>query len=410
MSLVKIFKAAVLQIFFWLVSPQVTWVVFEPWLRLLGFHRTREWNPACVRNILVIRVDEIGDVVLTTPFLRELRRNFPNAWLTLVVKPSVLNLVELCPYVNQILTYEWNTPGRLWLLKRHVRALGLAWRHLWPRRFDVAVIPRLGEDSYHAKILAYLSGACWRVAYAEGSFHTIPRNPGLDMLMTHPVLDHNPNHSVQKHLDILRFLGLPVHDDALELWTNEADEAMVQRICQDIDVAKAIVVLCPVAGKPVKCWPAERFVAIGQWLQQEFSVFLVLVGGCAERTLGEGLHKQLGSQCLDLIGKVTLRQLTAIFRRCRLFIGNDTGPMHVAAAVQLPVVEIAHHPQDGDVLHLSSPSRFGPYKVPHIVVRPQHALPPCEKACKSPQPHCILQVEVDHVKHAVRELMSRSKE
>src|SRR5215470_11631701 len=96
----------------WPVSPQVICWLGEPFFRLLSLRRGEgEVDLSQVNRVLIARLDEIGDVILTSAFLREFRRLLPAAWITLVVKPAVYNLVELCPYVNEVLTYDGKTDG-----------------------------------------------------------------------------------------------------------------------------------------------------------------------------------------------------------------------------------------------------------------------------------------------------------
>ena len=98
------------------------------------------------KHVLLVHLAEIGDVIMATPFLREMRRNLPNAWITLIVQPTVYNLLELCPYVNEIMTHDWNTLEPFKNLQRRGRAIRLALRHLIRRRFDLAIVPRWDRD------------------------------------------------------------------------------------------------------------------------------------------------------------------------------------------------------------------------------------------------------------------------
>src|SRR5512141_888224 len=117
--------------------------------------------------MLVVRLDEIGDVVLMSAFLRELRRNASDASITLVVKPGTRELVERCPYVNEVLPFDWGASGRMATLRLRARAAAMARKELWPRRFDLALHPRWDADYYQASFLTYFSGAATRVGYSE---------------------------------------------------------------------------------------------------------------------------------------------------------------------------------------------------------------------------------------------------
>ncbi len=390
-----------------LMSPQVAALFGEPFFYLKGMrHNGRKIDLSQVTRVLVVRLDEIGDVVMTTPLLRELRRNFPEAWITLVVKPEVHNLMELCPYVNEVLTYDWRVKGRFGLLGRHVRALRLAWSHLWQRRFDLAILPRLDADHYHGTFVAYFSGAQWRVGYSEHVIdHKRIANNGFDRLLTHPLHCNNLKHEVEHNLDVIRWLGGYVEEDQLELWLSQDDEDFAGQylIGREVKSDDMLVGLAPGAQAPKRVWPADRFAELGLWLQQRYGAILLVVGGPGEEPLGEGLERRLGPKAVNAVGRTTLRQTAALLKRCRFFVGNDTGPMHMAAALGVPVVELSCHPKSGSPWSANSPSRFGPWGGRHKVLQPETPCPPCTKECVADHAHCILGITVEQVEQAVVE-------
>jgi heptosyltransferase-2 len=107
---------------------------------------------------------------------------------------------------------------------------------------------------------------------------------------------------------------------------------------------------------------------------------------------------------LNLAGRLTLRQTAALLGRCAIFVGNDSGPMHLAVTQGTAVIEVSCHPVDGPVDHANSPARFGPWQVESRVVRPAHHRAPCHSGCRVRWPHCILGVAVGDVERAVGEL------
>ena len=225
----------------YLVSPQASLLIGEPFFRLMMLRKENVAGFHNLNRILVIRLDEIGDVVLISPFLRELRRNLPYAWITLIVNPAVYNLVELCPYVNEVLTYDWNTQGRFWQVKRHWRALELAKKHMWKRRFDLAIIPRFDVDYYHATFLTYFSGASSRIGYSENiNEHKKIFNAGYDRLLTHAMTDNALKHEVEHNLDVISYLGGITKEKRLEIWTNSEDEKLSEGVLKTHRVSQKI--------------------------------------------------------------------------------------------------------------------------------------------------------------------------
>ncbi len=361
-----------------------------------------------IKRVLVLRLDEIGDVVMTTPFLRELRRNMPRAWITLVVKPAVHNLVELCPYVNEVLIYDWEEQSSLPELQRYFRALRLVWRYLWPRRFDLALLPRWDFDRYHATHIMYLSGSCRRVGYSE-NVNPLKKqlNEGFDRLLTNSLHDSSTKHEAEHNLDVIRFLGGKVENDRLELWVGREDEAFVEGVLRNhkINSRDLLVGFGPGAGAPKRQWPVDLYVRLGLWLENQYRVRLVIIGGPEEKPLGNELERKLGSSVLNAVGKTTLRQAAALLKRTSLYVGSDAGPMHIAAAVGVPVVELSCHPKSGSPHSANSPVRFRPLGKINRVVQPEVAAPDCSEECVADLPHCILGITLEEVKQEVAETM-----
>lgn len=379
----------------------------EPFFWLVRMrHRRQERNVSSFGQVLIVRLDEIGDVVMTTPFLRELRRNLPTAHITLVVKPAIYNLVELCPYVNTILTYDWSwsLPGPLNHLQRTARALQLARKDLWILHLDLAVVPRWEADYYHAGFLAYFSGASRRLSYSA-NVTDVKRdvNRGFDHLFTDVLYDNTAKHEVEHNLDVIRALGCMVHDDRLELWLSPEDGVTAEEFLTSHAVHHdSFLIACGAgAGAPKRVWPLANFIELVQWLQKEYDAYTVVVGGPGDELLGQELHRQTGDRTINLAGRLTLRQTGAALKRCHLYVGNDAGPMHIAAAVGLSVVEISCHPRSGSPLHYNSPKRFGPWGVPHTILQPDKALDPCSDGCNAAEAHCICGITVEQVKQAI---------
>jgi heptosyltransferase-2 len=360
-----------------------------------------------IERVLVVRLDEIGDVVLTTPFLRELRANLPNASITLLVKPDIRNLVELCPYVSEVITYQ-PPASKYW---RSIQATSLAKRlarsHFLAKEFDIAIVPRWDADSYYASMVSYLSGAKSRVTYSEHVAQEKRRsNVGLDRLFTHVLNLAEQKHEVERNLDLIHFLRGDVGDDQLEVWIGEKDEVFADEFLKAHGVGPndCVVAMAIGARYPRRVWPLGRYVELGSWFKRSFDGFIVVVGNEDEQHLGEEMSRVLGKRVINSAGKTTLRQATALLKRSSLFVGNDTGPMHLAAAVNCPVIEISCHPEGGSTGHPNSPTRFGPWGVPHAILQPRSSLDSCFNACDSDRAHCINGVTVSRVAEAFSKL------
>jgi lipopolysaccharide heptosyltransferase II len=395
----------------WLMSPQATRLIGEPLFWLMGRRRNgSEIVLSQVKRVLVVRLDEIGDVVMTTPLLRELRRNLPDAWIALVVQPAAHNLVATCPYVNQVLTFDWRVEGRLANLRSHGRALRLARRRLWRSRFDLGILPRWDADHCHGTFLLYVSGARWRMGYSERDNARKKRlNAGFDRLLTHALEDATLKHEVERNLHVLRALGGKVRDDPLELWLDEEDEAFAREVLEhhDVGLAELIVGFGPSGGhSPLKQWPPARFAELGRWLQAKYGARIMVFGGPGEEPLGREIGQGLDFPPIDMVGRTTLRQSAALLSRCHVFIANDTGLMHVAAATGIPVVAL---------FGSSCPHRFSPWGKDGTVLWSRLPCSPCFqeghayccRTCVFDQPRCMVDLAVEQVESAVERYLPR---
>ncbi len=394
----------------WLGSPAFARAIAGPVLFARN-HRTLgpEVSIRGARSILVVRMDAIGDLVLMSSFLRELRRSNAVAWITLAVDSRFANLVELCPYVDEVVGFDPRADCTFRALALHRRAIALCRSCLWNRRFDLALIPRWDVDAYHASFLAYFSGASTRLAYSEEvSSRKQFFNRAYDTLFTHVLDGDMPKHEVEHNLDFLRSAGAEVCEDRLELWLAEEDRLAALRALrkQGVTPQDFVIAIAPGAGAAKRLWPMDRFAALGRFLIEEFDARIVIAGGPEDRDRGSHLCEELGSAAINLAGALTLRETAAVFERAHLAVTNDSGPMHLAAAAGIPVAAISCHPAGGDPGHANSPARFSPWTSRQWVLQPGVPLAPCASACESPEAHCILGVPVEAVCEAAKMLVS----
>ena len=395
----------------WMYAPGMVYAVGEALFGMSGRRKApgpRDLSDA--RRILVLRLDGIGDVVLTSPFLRQLRKATPRAKITLLVQPFVRNLMEQCPYVDEVLVFDPRAPRFCRPLWQHWRALNLAFHELLPRHFDLAIHPRWDTDRSHATFLAYFSGAPRRAGCSEAvrGLQGQQENKGWDRLLTDVLQDVGAKHEVEHNAAMLRFLGAVGGERTLEVWLSDADRSAAAAKWRYHGVRQddVVVVLGLGAGERKRMWPLDRFLETAAWMQREYGAVILLAGGADESSIAEDFTRSISAKVVNAAGCTTLRETAALFERATLYIGNDTGAMHMAAAVGAKVVEISCHPQDGAAAHANSPVRFGPLGVPHRIVRPGLASFPCVESCQATEPHCILGVDVTAVKQAVQELLA----
>jgi heptosyltransferase-2 len=338
-----------------------------------------------IKRILVRGPNWLGDAVMCEPALRGLRRLFPDAQITLLVKPAVADLFADHPALMRVLTYD--TKGRhagllgKWALARQLRRQG----------FDLAV---LFQNAFEAAFLTFLAGVPRRYGYATD---------GRSLLLSDPVVVPDQRtlvHQVRYYWDLLKPLGLTGDPPAPELIVLPEDEqAMVGRFAQGGLTATDIVVGINPGSTygSAKRWLPERFVEVTERLCRAIcespgqQVSVVIFGAKGEERLGQEIAARLSSRSLVLSGATTIRELMAGVKRCSLFLTNDTGPMHIASAFQVPIVAI-FGPTDW-----RTTSPFG--GAPAIVRQPVDCAPCLLREC--PIDHrCMTRVTVDQVYEA----------
>ena len=188
--------------------------------------------------ILVLRAEAIGDMVVTTPFLRELRRNYPKHHITLVCSPAVYNLVELCPYVDEILTYRKQFSRHKYITNLK-QAFSFARKYLQQRNYEMAIVPAYASpDAYAEAWMAYFAGIRKRIGYAEQTDaykHEYYRG-SIDIYFTHLLYPHEIVHEAEASLNILRYLQCEVKDEALEVWTDAEDKKFAAELFHSLGV------------------------------------------------------------------------------------------------------------------------------------------------------------------------------
>jgi heptosyltransferase-2 len=338
-----------------------------------------------IKRILVRGPNWLGDAVMCEPALRGLRRLFPDAQIALLVKPAVADLFAGHPALTRVLTYDTN--GRhaglsgKWALAGQLRRQG----------FDLAV---LFQNAFEAAFLTFLAGVPRRYGYATD---------GRSLLLSDPVAAPDPHtlvHQVRYYWDLLKPLGLTGDPPAPELVVfPEEEQAMAGRFAQGGLTASDVVVGINPGSTygGAKRWLPERFAEVTERLcgtireSREQQVSVVIFGAKGEERLGQEIAASLSSRSLVLSGATTIRELMAAVKRCAVLLTNDTGPMHIASAFQVPVVAI-FGPTDWRTT--------SPFGSAHAIVRQPVDCAPCLlREC--PIDHrCMTRVTVEQVYEA----------
>ncbi len=373
--------------------PRITYLVAEPIFFIFGKRLFKKNKP---KHILVIRLDFIGDMVLTSSFLRELRKNHPEGVISLVVNSEAYPLVEHCPYVDHV--YPVPFPGSK-MIRRNITALFRLFRtHLWNQTIDLAFFFGSGWHFYYAAFTAYLSGAKTRIGTSgKEDLENLYANTHLDCLFSPITTGDILMHESDRNLELIRRLGGKIENHKTEVWLANLDfkDAKEILLSHGVRLDEPIVILAPGARTPKKMLSVSKFKKIANSVINRRQGQVVVVGQRGEEPLGFELTE--GSSAVNLIGKTTLRQLAALVSFCSLYIGNDSAAAHLAAAVEIPAIVIYCHPKTGALNHLNSPAKFRPLNYDSVIIQPEFSKLPCRDACEADHAHCIEEVNLDEI-------------
>jgi heptosyltransferase-2 len=320
-------------------------------------------------------------------------------------------IARACPYVDELIVFPTKRrPPPFDQVRTYLDARQFARTRLKARRFDCALIPRADIDNAGALAMAYHADVPCRIGFSQSSYPLkAVKNRGYDRFLTHVFEPGEALHEVIRTLDLAGELCADVRDTRLELWPSEEDEARADDLLAQFgQPGRLLIALAPGAGIERRQWPTARFAELAVLLVETMGAQIVIVGGPTDEPLARAILSQAGKasgQILNLAGRTSLGATAAVLRRCALFVGNDSGPMHMAAAMRTPCVEISCHPAAGNPVGANSPLRFSPWRVPSRVLQPASAIAPCSSECAMSHAHCITAVTVDAVLDAARDLL-----
>jgi heptosyltransferase-1 len=353
---------------------------------------------AVLERILIVRLSAMGDVIHTVPALQALREAFPQAMIGWLIEERWAELLcasgtRQCgprsaqrPLVDWVHTVNLRGWKKSFFTVHTLQQIVRVWNDVRETKYEIAVDLQGGIRS---AVLASWSGAPAIWGAAE------PRESPASLWYTHPVITRGA-HVVEQNLSIAEAIaGRRIRRPQAQFPHDPQAEERVQQLLKEAAI-REFAILNPGAGWGAKRWPAERYGSVASVLH-DFGICSIVNYGPDEEELARAAETASLGAATPL--KCSISELIALTRRARLFIGGDTGPMHLAAALQVPVVAI-FGPTD--------PARNGPYCTRNVVLR---SLSSRTTHARLPQPdESLLEIEVDAVVAAARRLLNESAE
>jgi len=359
-----------------------------------GWQRLRRVNLAETepRRILVLQLDEIGDVLLSTPALACLRQAFPQAQIDVVVRPGGQAVLRETPDIDKLIPVDVprlsaNSGGfsqDLAIARKAAAAIKKVAGHPYDLGIDLRADLRTIYILYRLNIPVRVSQAI-----RSGGFWLTNIAPYVGL-----------EHEAKRKLGIVKFVrpcpGNEKHKLRFHLTTK--DEKRAGLILQENGITRdePYAVMHIFAGWQPKEWPQERFAELAKYLLEKYQLRTVIIG--TEKESARIDNSDLNREgVINLAGQTSLAETAAIIKKARVFIGNDSGPMHIAAAVQAPVVALFGQ---------NTPKRYGPWQTESKVLYHQVECSPCPQTDCKRQPSCLELITVDEVKSAVDQLLN----
>ena len=352
--------------------------------------------PGKARRIIIRGTNWVGDAIMSIPAMKEIRRLYPGAHISLLVRPWVRDVYAAADFVDEVIEFDKQTrhegPAGLWHLSRDLRK----------GRFDMAI---LLQNAFEAAFLAWLAGIPIRVGYAR-DFRSL--------LLTHPCkinAEVMKVHQIYYYLEILSQVGLlgqrlwrdPHYSYSLSIPVCDSDCLGAKRLlaARGIRAGDILVGINPGASYGgAKRWLSERFARVADELSSSCNARVVIFGALSERVIAEQVASQMTQAAVVLAGETTLGQLMALIRQCSLFITNDSGPMHLAAALDVPQIAIF-----GSTSEIAT----GPINADAQVIKNSVPCSPCFLRECPTDFCCMTGIEVDEVLAAAREKLAKCR-
>ena len=382
----------------------------------LGF---REKFTSGVENILLIRIGGgVGDHVLMSSAIRELRNNFPSARITLAVDKRIFVAMNKCPYVNEVLDYGKASIGGKTLTEYLRMAMNMSKKFFWKNRYKLCITFK-GTSEWAGQIFEYMSGAQECINYIHhanriytNSLDKERANPSYHLL-TNPILyPKKIIHEVERNLYLLKTYGLSIFNRNTEFWYDYSDLYQARNLINNFGEGKVKIVvgIGTSSSQPERKYPVEKYLAALKKIIEKGAA-IVLLGGPSEVEDAKFLQENLPRESvLNLVEVPSGWHVdVAIMSLLDMYIGNFTGLCDAAAAVHLPIIWTSRDAKDREKKFngVSQYYRFYPWQTHTIGIRPEHPIDDCKTYSKQfyhssscirhGEAHCIKQISPEEI-------------
>ena len=351
---------------------------------MLKARKSKELIPEKVKNILVRGTNWIGDVIMSLPAVSSVRHTFPHAKITVLAKPWVAQLYRACPDVDDVIVFQ--SPGIHDGIGGKIRLAA----QLRKGNFDLAV---LLQNAIEAAIIAWLARIPLRAGYNSDC---------RGLLLTHSVKrtrEIRKIHQIGYYLEMVEALGFEASGRNINIVPGNDYPPAAKKILTEHNIKErdTLIGIAPGASYgPAKMWFPERFAAVADKLANEFSARIILFGSAGDRERTDQVQQYSKNTMINLAGETTLKEVIGLISECNLFISNDSGLMHLAGALDIPLIAI---------FGSTNPTTTSPAGRKSVVIYKDVSCSPCLKEVCPTDFRCMDLIGIDDVYDAAKNIL-----
>ncbi|MFP4017205.1 MAG: lipopolysaccharide heptosyltransferase II [Halanaerobiales bacterium] len=332
-------------------------------------------------RIILIDLLYLGDLMFATPFLKELRKNFPEARIDMVVNSVFHGLMEDSPFLDNVYSYN-----KKWSIRESVRFA----REIAKNKYDLGLNI---HGNWRTALLLKLIKPAYTIGYG---------GKGRGIFLDRELQPSDEKHMVDNYLDFLRELDLVVEDGYPQIGVSEEARSSIQNKLTDwgVNSEEELIALNTGGTWPTKRWTVEGFAELADELNRNYGK-VIFIGSQADLERVETIVGYMDTEAIIATGRTTLKELAALLERCTLVISNDSGPVHVASAVGTPTITIFGPSDD---------RKYRPRGDKHRIVETRIECRPCgEHECPLGHHSCMRDISAEQILKVIREINNKSK-
>jgi len=345
-------------------------------------------------NILIVKLSAIGDVIHTLPALNAIRKHYPHASITWLVEEEAAPLVQGHKAIDRVIVSKrkrWLKALRSLSFLNTIKEVYGFIKALRDTRYDMVFD---FQALLKSGILIALARGRRKIGFGKGLEHMEhsyiflnERIPAVDMEI----------HALSRGMMLLDAVGIPTNEVEYKLPVSDHDRKKIDELMKQhgINGEKSLIAINPVAKWETKLWPNKKFAELADMLVDQYNLKIVFTGGIKDYSIIQTITSSMKGRAINFAGKTTLTELAALYEKAALVISTDTGPMHLAAAVETPVVAL---------FGPTAPWRTGPYGTGHQIITAELECSPCfKRRCETTE--CMYQISAKQVMAAVKKII-----